>query len=287
MYESNQEPLPEGDAAEVFASQLADLQRQASAHDHEELTPDNVVRWGNQNRPLVAGLCRRLLLPGSKITGLSNFRQLVRHAKDGHACLLCLNHRSNLDVPTFDTLLTDHGQADLFDSVIWVAGRTLEEDTGVTRMLVQCFNRVIVTPHRWFHSGRNDAQIHEARLINIAAERAISRLRHEGWVCALFPSGTRIRPDDETTKQAIAETDSYLRLFDYLLLCNIDGCTLPVSRDRDFAHEIPKLDRVVFTFGSVHRVQQWRAEMAERFPDEDQRTASALAIREEIEALAP
>ncbi|WP_182865351.1 1-acyl-sn-glycerol-3-phosphate acyltransferase [Rhodopirellula sp. JC639] len=219
------------------------MQHQVNAQDHLALTPDNVVRWGINNRSLVAGLCRRLLLPGSKITGLSNFRQLVQLAKDGHACLLCLKHRSNLDVPTFDALLSDHGQGELFDSMIWVAGRTLEEDTGVTRMLVQCFNRLIVTPYRWFQRDRTEAQLHQARQINIAAERALSQLRHEGWVCALFPSGTRIRPDDESTKQAIAQTDSYLRLFDYLLLGNIDGCTLPVSRDRDFTHETPQLDR--------------------------------------------
>ena len=293
MYESNQEPLPEGDASVVFADQLAELRRQANDIDDgstpaaDNLTPETVVRWGHQNRHLIAGLCRRLLLPGSKIVGLSNFRELVRHAQDDKACLLCLNHRSNLDVPTLDALLADHGEAGLFDSLIWITGRTLEEDTDVTRMLVQCFNRLIVTPHRWFHSGRTEAEVHEAKTINVAAERALSRLRHEGWVCALFPAGTRVRPDDESTKQAIAETDSYLRMFDYLLLCNIDGCTLPVSRSQDFTHEVPKLDRVIFSFGSVQPTDQWRAEMAARYPDLDQREASARAIGEEIEALAP
>lgn len=292
MYESNQEPLPEGDASVVFADQLAELKRQANDIDDastlasENVTPESVVRWGNQNRQVIAGLCRRLLLPGSKIAGLANLRALVRYAQDDKACLLCLNHRSNLDVPTLDALLTDHGEARLFDSLIWIAGRTLDEDTDVTRMLVQCFNRVVVTPHRWFHSGRTEAEVHEAKTINLAAERALARLRHQGWVCALFPAGTRARPDDASTKQAIAETDSYLRMFDYLLLCHIDGCTLPVSRSQDFAHEVPKLDRVVFTFGSVRPTDQWRAEMAAKYPELDQREASARGISEEIESLA-
>jgi len=112
-------------------------------------------------------------------------------------------------------------------------------------------------------------------------------MRRKGWVFALFPSGTRMRPGDESSKEAIAETDSYLRAFDNVVLCHISGCTLPVSKDQDFVHEVPQLDRMVYTFGPVQRTDQWRNEMAERFPDLDHRAASAKGIEEAIEALAP
>jgi hypothetical protein len=198
-----------------------------------------------------------------------------------------LNHRSNLDVPTLGTLLRDRAESKLFQPIVWIAGRKLEEDAGLTGLLVQSVNRVIVTPHSWFDLPHSDDEIHAAREINIAAERAIVKLRHEGWVLALFPSGTRIRPDDEATKQAIEETDSYLRLFDYLALCNIDGCTMPVTMDRDLTHETPQLDRITYAFGPVQRTDNWRADAAERFPQLDQRMATARAIRADIESLAP
>lgn len=42
-------------------------------------------------------------------------------------------------------------------------------------------------------------------------------------------------------------------------LAKQDGCTMPVSKDRDLTRETPKLDRIVYTFGPVHRTQDWRA----------------------------
>ena len=198
---------------------------------------------------------------------------------------MCLNHRSNLDVPTLYTLMEDQADPALFHKIIWIAGRKLEEDQGLTSSLVKCFNRVLVSPKSWFAARHSESELHQARLINIAAERAVARLRHEGWVFALFPAGTRIRPDDPTTRQALEQTQSYLKLFDYMVLGKIDGCTMPVSMARDFTHEKPQLDRVVYTFGDVLDIDHWRAEAQDRFSDLDPRQASARAITADIEAL--
>ena len=157
----------------------------------------------------------------------------------------------------------------------------------MTSLLADCFNRVIVTPNSWFAEQHSAKQIHEGRCLNIAADRAIAELRCQGWVFALFPSGTRERPGDESTTHAIDQTDSFLRLFEYLVLCNIDGCTLPVTKDRNLTHETPRLDRMIVTFGPVHRTDQWRSEALARYDACDQRIASARAIQEDIETLAP
>ena len=287
MYEQNREPLPQGDASIVFAEQLAAMKMPASKVP-AKLTHETSVRWADTcNQPHIAAMARRLLLPGSGLVGVENLRQMVKLAGEGNACLLCLNHRSNLDVPTLEALLEDQQQGALFRQIIWIAGRKLEEDIGMTRMLVQCFNRVIVTPHGWFDSPHCEEDVHEARCINIAAERAVAQLRHEGWVFALFPAGTRIRPDDQSTREAIVATDSYLKMFQYVVLCNIDGCTMPVTMDRDLTRETPKLDRVVYNFGPVQRTEQFRVDAAARFEEFDQRTATAKAIMQAIEALAP
>ncbi len=288
MYEGNCVPLPEGDASVVFAEQLAEIGRHRPADRDVDVTPETVLRWADsKNQPYVAAMSRRLLLPSSDIVGSANLRNLVDLARDGNSCLLCLNHQSNFDVPTMCALLQDHAEAKCFEQIIWIAGRKLEEDIGMTSQLVQCFNRVIVTPPSWFAAPHSDDALHQARLINIAAERAIARLRHEGWVFALFPSGTRVRPGNDSTKHPIEQTDSYLRSFDYLAMCNIDGCTMPVSKDSDLMHEVPRLDRMLYTFGPVHQTKHWRAEAGSRFPNLDQRVATARAIEEDIDSLAP
>ncbi|MDG2224419.1 MAG: 1-acyl-sn-glycerol-3-phosphate acyltransferase [Rubripirellula sp.] len=264
MYESNRQPLPAGTLSEIFAKQLASLQQQFDSDDSRQmLTPDSVVRWADkQHRPLFTKICRRLLLPDSRIVGLDQLRKLTELAQEGQSCLLCLNHRSNLDVPTLLAMLTDFNATALFDRLIWIAGRKLEEDQNATSQLIKGFNRVLVTPHSWFNATHSKDQIGEAKRINMAAERSMLELRHEGWVFSLFPTGTRLRPNDESSKHAIAETDSYLRAFDNLLLCHISGCTLPVSQDHAFINERPQLDRMVYTFGTVQRTSEWRERMA-------------------------
>ena len=288
MYEQNCQPLRDGDASVVFAEQLAAIRSAAAQVPKAELAPESVVRWANKaNQPHFAAICRRLLLPGSRIQGLAHLEALVGLAREEHPCLLCLNHRSNLDVPTLFTLLTDQADPDLFHRIIWIAGRKLEEDVGPTRLLVQCFNRVVVTPHTWFAKQHSEEQTHQARMINIAAERALARLRKEGWVCALFPAGTRMRTDKESTQRAVDETAGYVRLFRYMVLCHIHGCTMPVAKDSDLTREIPRLDRVIYNFGPVLRAEEWLAASATRFPELDHRLACVRAMTEDLESLAP
>ncbi len=288
MYEENLTPLPDGDFSKVFAELLTAIECTCPPGPPESITPANVLQWAKVDiQPYFARICRRLLLPGSGVRSIDNLAELTRLAASGHSCIIGLNHRSNLDVPTLYALLDDQTRLDLFHQLIWIAGRKLHEDVGSTRMLVQGFNRVIVTPRSWMKEGHSDEELHEAHQINIAAHRAIHELKNQGWVFALFPTATRIRPSDESTTHAIEETDSYLKNFEFMLLGRIDGCTLPVSRDRDLTHEIPTRDRMRYTFGQVLRTDEWRASAARRFAEFDQRTASARAIIEDIAASSP
>ncbi len=286
MYEENQTPLPHRDGSVVFARELESLQRRGLATPAPPVTPETVVRFADRaRRPEVVSICRRLLLPGSGLRGVEQLKELASLAERGKSCLLCLNHRSTLDVPTLCTLLEDHSDPSLFDRIIWISGRKLEEDVGMTSPLVQSVNRVVVTPNTWFASERSEKEQRQGRLVNLAAERAVAKLRDQGWVFALFPAGTRTRLDDPSTRKAIEQVHGYLDLFDYLLLGHIRGCTMPVSRDHDLSHESPQLDKVVFSFGPVRRTKDWVGEAATRFPDLDSRAASARALTDEIERL--
>lgn len=288
MYEENLKPLPAGDFAKVFADQLDAIDHGVSAHSPARITPADVVQWARPEiQPHLAAICRRLLLPGSVITGVEHLIELTQLAQSGKSCLICLNHRSNLDVPTLHVLLEDQFQCEAFHRTIWIAGRKLSEDAGATRLLVQAYNRIVVSPRSWMDGEHSNEELHEAHQINLAALRAIHKLRYQGWVFALFPGGTRIRPQDASTREAIPETDSYLKHFTFMVLGRIDGCTLPVSRDHDLTHETPTLNQVRFTFGAVRQTRDWRAHAASRFAGLNQRAASARAIIEDIAEISP
>lgn len=286
MYEDNVKPLPPGDATTVFAEALADIQRAVSSLPTREITSDNVVQWADAEvQRGLEPICRRLVLPGSGVSGALHLAELVRLAADRKSCIVCLNHRSNLDVPTLQLLLKDQGQAELFDRMVWIAGRKLSEDAGLTGLLIQACHRLVVTPRSWLAKNHSADEVAAGHRINVAAHRAMHDLRHAGWVFGLFPSGTRMRGDDPSTMRALEETDTYLRHFDFMMLGRIDGCTLPVRRDSDMTHEIPALDCVRYTFGEVMCTEDWRAKAKDRFPELLGRAATATAIMQDIAAL--
>lgn len=286
MYEENCRPLPPGDSVAVFAQALAEIERLAPANPPSRLNFPSVVQEPNSAmRPRFTAICRRLLLPGSGLAGFDSVTMLGDLARRGAACLLCLNHRSTLDVPTLYALAEDQADPAALERIIWISGRKLDEDCGVTPLLARCFRRVVVTPKAELLAIESDDERRRRRRANVQAYRAMHELRRQGWVLALFPAGTRLRPADERTGLAIEEIDSYLRCADYLVLAHIEGCTLPVSRDHDLSHETPRLDRMVYVFGPIVEAAHWRAQAARRYPQLGQRGASRRAIMEDIAAL--
>ena len=190
MYEENARPLPPGDATQVFAGILGTIQREWGTSPSLPLTPETVVRWAKREiQPHFAQISRRLLLPGSGIRGCEHLALLADLAADGSSCILCLNHRSNLDVPTLFALLEDQNRLELFHRLIWIAGRKLHEDERLTQVFVQAYNRVIITPHSWLNREHSEDDCHAAQQINLAALRAVHELRQQGWVFALLSNG--------------------------------------------------------------------------------------------------
>jgi glycerol-3-phosphate O-acyltransferase len=286
MYEENCSPLPPGDCVDAFASTLTEVERLSQCDQQHGKTSDGALQEANTAaQPRFADICRRLLLPGSRLLGFDHLASLSCLAQQGAACLLCLNHRSNLDVPTLYALIEDQADLAVFHRIIWISGHKLDEDRGITPLLARCFHRIVVTPKNELIALECDAERRLCGRRNMRAYRAMRDVRRQGWVLALFPAGTRFRPGNQSSAQAIVETDSYLKRFEYLVLGRIDGCTLPVTRDHDLSHEAPRLDRVVYTFSPIMEAGQWRNRAAARYPDLDQRAATSQAIMEDIAAL--
>ncbi|HWB14380.1 MAG TPA: 1-acyl-sn-glycerol-3-phosphate acyltransferase [Pirellulales bacterium] len=287
MYEQNCSPLPSGDCLDVFGDRLAEIEHLTHQARHAVDFSGAVQEANTATQPFFARICRRLLLPGSGLVGFEHVATLARLAEQGAGCLLCLNHQSTLDVPTLYALIEDQADLAVFHRIIWVSGRKLDEDPGVTPLLAGCFQRIVVTPKAELLALENEAERRERSRLNMRTYRVMHDLRRQGWVVALFPAGTRLRPGNDASGRAIEEIDSYLKRFDYLVLGHVDGCTLPPTRDHDLSRETPRLDRIVFTFAPVVETERWRAAAALRYPGRSQRCASAHAIMAEIAALRP
>jgi glycerol-3-phosphate O-acyltransferase len=65
----------------------------------------------------------------------------------------------------------------------------------------------------------------------MAAMRALDTTRKRGRVVLVHPSGTRYRPGKPETRRGVREIDSYLRMFDIMLLVTINGCCLRITSE--------------------------------------------------------
>ena len=230
---------------------------------NSEINAENVFQpaINKQNRLLFAEMCSELLLPESGVKGLEHLIKLAKLAGKGESCLICAKHTSNLDVPNFYTLMSRYGKEALecFDRIFFIAGRKLNEDTPATKMLIEMFNRVVLSPKSYFETlAVNDEENRKlAKQINIAAQRKIRELRRHGYILLLYPTGTRTRPDVPSTSRALKETESYLRMFDNLCFMNVSGNTLPPTRSNELVSEIPHYDIVKFIVGPVQKTGEW------------------------------
>jgi glycerol-3-phosphate O-acyltransferase len=100
------------------------------------------------------------------------------------------------------------------------------------------FSRIVIYPSRKMASVTSaaeqsfiDEETARSRRINMAAMRALDLTRKQGRVVLVHPSGTRYRPGKPETRRGVREIDSYLRMFDIMLLVSINGCCLRITSE--------------------------------------------------------
>ena len=179
----------------------------------------------------------RLFLAGSGVEGLEHLDHCLGEMARGRRIVFLAEHRGNLDVPSFNALVraADPAYTPLLDKLIYIAGRKLNESSDFINMFAEKYSRLVIVPRREFpdvpeHPGearRAEAEAFEkeARRINWAAFRAMERLKREGHIFVLFPTGGRIKPHEHN--QPVRETTSYVRTFDTAYLISMEGNALP------------------------------------------------------------
>jgi glycerol-3-phosphate O-acyltransferase len=233
-----------------------------------------------------------LMLPGSGLDGLENLEELLAKAESGKSCLLLLEHYSNLDLSIF-SLLTRRagGRGDaVAKALIAIAGMKLNEDNPVVAAFASAYTRIVIYPSRSLQeldAEKNREEIIRGNAINRAAMKALNEEKYKSRLILLFPSGTRYRPWDPSSKKGVREIDSYIRSFDYMCCVAMNGQILKVDKTDMINDEVAK-DVVRVTVGQVLSCASFREKAraeAETAGIEDKKQAAVDAVMTELDRL--
>ncbi len=239
------------------------------------VTDKNVYQEGNPlNKPLMRQIISDLLLPGSRVVGLEHLGELHAVAQRRKACLVLMEHYSNFDIPNFYELLEQAGEEGrrTAEAIVSVAGVKLNEDSRLVLAFTEIFTRVVIFPSRSVSAiederKRREAERRRAR-INIAALKTLMKLRREGRLVLVFPTGTRYRPWDPSTARGLKEIDTYIKFYSSMVLVAVNGNTLQPNPRGGMDDDYPVADLMMFTVSPVIRCSEFRREAMRSAPED-------------------
>jgi glycerol-3-phosphate O-acyltransferase len=257
------------------------------------ITEHNVYQEGQDDIiPLLDEMVETLILPGSGVDGMENLNELFALAESGKSCLLLLEHYSNLDLSIFHYLVSRAGGrgADIANALVAIAGMKLNQDNPAVAAFASAYTRLVICPSRSLlalDAEKDRAEIVRLNSINRAALKKLNEIAVKGKIVLVFPSGTRYRPGDPSTKKGVREIDSYLRIFDVMCCVALNGKILHVQ-PTDMMNDFVSNDVVRVTAGPVHSCVEFRNKAraaAEANGINDKKQAAVDAIMDELEAL--
>jgi glycerol-3-phosphate O-acyltransferase len=257
------------------------------------VTEDTVYQEPNAEiLPFLDKMVERLSLPGSRLEGLSNLEQLLEKAEAGASCLLFPEHYSNLDLSIISLFLRKAGGrgAGVDRALVAIAGMKLTEDNPLVAVFASAYRRLVIYPSRSLQEldpVRDRAEIVRSNGINRAAMKKLMEIKRQGKIVLLFPSGTRYRPWDPSTRRGVREVDSYIHSFDYMCHMALNGEILHVRKGDMLDDEVSR-DLLLVTAGPVYSCAEFRAKArlaAGEAGIEDKKQATADAIMTELEEM--
>lgn len=251
----------------------------ASSKVASKIDETNTYQLANpETRVMMDTLVRDHLLPESHLEGVENFEKFCDLLAEGKSGLILMEHYSNTDYPAFVYMLENSGNeklADMAKKVVAVAGMKLNEANPCIRAFAESFTRVVIYPTRSLDSAMGSKSEEEAkaeelkaRKINLSAMRSMDKCKRNGQPILVFPSGTRYRPGYPETKKGLREIDSYLRLFDYVLLVSVHGEILKL-RDEDMLNDLIAPAKQVFSAREVIECKPFRKAFMESLPADE------------------
>jgi glycerol-3-phosphate O-acyltransferase len=267
--------------------QLSQLSRAPAKIDES-----NVYEEGNPNtRKMIDAMVEEHLLPGSRLEGREHFADFLEQIKSGKRGLVLSEHYSNLDLPVIFYLL-EHDDGDfggeIARRIIAISGLKLNEEDSLVRAYTEAFTRIVIYPSRSLAKVTDPEEIKRGKKINLAAIRAMDTARRNRQIITVFPSGTRYRPGKPETKRGVREIDSYLRIFDVMILVSINGSCLRLSPDRpeDMLADQIFHDKVIVASSPVMECKSFRNSVLQTIDpssDVDPKQATVNRVMELLE----
>jgi glycerol-3-phosphate O-acyltransferase len=255
------------------------------------ITEENVYQEGDPAiLSIIDEMVEHLLLPGSCIAGMDNLEDLYAKAESGKSCLLMVEHYSNMDLSIVSLLARKAGGRgkEIADSLIAISGMKLIEDSPVVAAFTGAYSKIIICPSRSLQDmdpEKDKDEIKRGISINRAAMKAIIRHKYKGSLVLVFPSGTRYRSWDPSTKKGVRDIDSYIRSFDYMCFVALNGQILHVQKT-DMMNDIVSKDIVRVTVGPVIKCNEFREKvLTEAIDEENKKQAVADAIMDELKRM--
>jgi hypothetical protein len=260
----------------------------------------NVYQPANRELlPFVDGIISENLLPGSEIRNFDNLVKLLNLAKSGKACILLLEHYSNFDLPAFIYMLRKLGPEgeSVADAVTAIAGIKLSETNPIVTAFAEPYTRIVIYPSRSLEIIQDNlkdpkemlSELMKGANINRAALKALSVRKKSGDLILVFPSGTRYRPWDPSTKKGVREIDSYLKGFEFMCLLSINGNILRLNMDPDgqMQEDLIVPDRLVYTVSDIMDCSEFRENVKKSHHHfgEDKKQAIVDALMQRLEEM--
>jgi glycerol-3-phosphate O-acyltransferase len=261
-----------------------------------QVTEQNVYQEGDGRiLPLLDKIVEAFILPGSGMRGMENLVELYEKARSGASCLLLLEHYSNLDLSLFSWLLRHESEQgrEIAGAVVAIAGIKLNESSAAVAACTGAYTRIVIYPSRSLQdldAEKDRAEILRSNGINRAAMKALMDIKVKGKPILVFPSGTRYRPWDPSTKNGVREIDSYIKSFDYLCPVAINGECLHVRQDSsgDMLEDYVSNDVVLITVGKPRPCAEFREQAraeAEAAGVEDKKQYTVDSIMKLLETM--
>jgi glycerol-3-phosphate O-acyltransferase len=252
------------------------------------ITGDNVYQKGSEVLlPFLDRIVENLVLPGSGVEGMENLEELLDKALAGKSCLLLLEHYSNLDLSLFSWLVRQAGGQEIDKALVSIAGMKLNEENPAVATMASAYTRLVIYPSRSVDSldpEKDKEEILRSNAINRAAMKTLLEIRTKGKIILVFPSGTRYRPWDPSTKKGVREIASYIRSFDYMCCVALNGEVLHVHRG-DMLEDSVSQDLVRITAGKVFSCAEFREQAAREAGGGDRKQAAVDAVMAELERM--
>jgi glycerol-3-phosphate O-acyltransferase len=261
------------------------------SHAPAKINESNVYEEANPaTRKIIDAMVKDNLLPGSRLEGREHFAELLELVKSGKSAIILPEHYSNMDLPVMLYLMEHDGSSfgkELSERIVAISGVKLNEADPFVRAYTEAFTRIVIYPSRSMEKLTDPEEISRGKKINMAAMRALYSARQNGQIITVFPSGTRFRPGKPETKRGVREIDSYLRLFDVMILVSINGSCLRITPENSESMLEDKVfhDRIIVAASPVIACKPFRESVLAALPPDtaDPKQAAVNRIMELLE----